>query len=254
MALVDRDTGEVVQPLDEAQARELVQQFRDHLDSAWVVLLRLHEGRAWLSLGYETWESFVTAEFAMSRQRAYQLLDQGRVVRAIEEASVSTMVDTLATESVSPVGETPKSHNRFGITEREARRLKPDLHLIKQEVEEEVAKGADPVVATEAAVAKRRLPTPKEAQRLAREHGGSFKGSDGYWHDARTDAEIADEVEQTQHYMQCVDALKELATMPKTPTALVPTIPDYMEHCVDESLEDAFAWLSAFRDEWRNRG
>lgn len=39
------------------------------------------------TLGYSSWEAYVKAEFDISRQYSYRLIDQGRVIREIEEAA-----------------------------------------------------------------------------------------------------------------------------------------------------------------------
>ena len=78
------------------------------------------------ALGYESWGGYVKAEFHMSRSHSYQLIDQGRVVRALQDAGqVSTMVD---------------------ITEREARRIKPRLEQMTEAIERSGSPGC-PVVA-----------------------------------------------------------------------------------------------------------
>jgi hypothetical protein len=77
---------------DAAEARELTEQIKGSVEKTWRLLLNAHEWNAWAALGYDTWESYVRAEFGIGRSRSYQLLDQGRVVREIE-AAVSTNVD-----------------------------------------------------------------------------------------------------------------------------------------------------------------
>ncbi len=57
----------------------------------------------------------------MSQSYAYRLLDQGRVIREIESAA-----------GVSPMGD-------IGLSEREARDLKPRLALVVDRVREELA-------------------------------------------------------------------------------------------------------------------
>lgn len=73
-------------PLDADQARELTDTIKDAAEVLWMLIARAHAGRAWLSLGYESWEKYVRAEFDMSRSRSYQILDQARVITAIENA------------------------------------------------------------------------------------------------------------------------------------------------------------------------
>jgi flagellar capping protein FliD len=107
---------------DEAQA--LTDQIRASINQAWNLLLEAYEQRAWSAMGYTSWEAYVRSEFDISRQRAYQLIDQGRAIRAIGEAAgLSTTVD---------------------ITERDARDIKPVLDEVAEEIKERVEAGEDP--------------------------------------------------------------------------------------------------------------
>lgn len=74
-------------PLDAEQARSLTNTIRDAAEVMWVLIARAHAGKAWNALGYATWEAYVRAEFNMSRSRSYQLLDQARVIAALEGAA-----------------------------------------------------------------------------------------------------------------------------------------------------------------------
>lgn len=73
-------------PLNAEQARQLTNTIRDASEVLWVLIARAHAGQAWQALGYESWERYVRSEFDMSRSRSYQLLDQARVIAAIESA------------------------------------------------------------------------------------------------------------------------------------------------------------------------
>lgn len=86
-ALVSEEEAALLaEPLSPEEARELTATIRSAAEMMWVLIARAHHGRAWEALGYESWGSYVRAEFDMSRSRSYQLLDQGRVIAAIEEA------------------------------------------------------------------------------------------------------------------------------------------------------------------------
>lgn len=105
---------------DEAQA--LTDQIRASINQAWNLLLEAYEQRAWSAMGYTSWEAYVRSEFDISRRRAYQLIDQGNVIRAIESAVCTTV----------------------HITEREARDIKPVLTEVTEEIKERVEAGEDP--------------------------------------------------------------------------------------------------------------
>lgn len=73
-------------PLTKDEAQHITETIRNAAEALWVLLARAHAGKAWQALGYDTWEKYVRTEFDMSRSRSYQLLDQARVITAIESA------------------------------------------------------------------------------------------------------------------------------------------------------------------------
>lgn len=83
------ETGEIVAAISPDEARALTDRIRDSVEATWALLLEAHEQKAWAALGYATWAEYVSAEFNMSRRHSYRLLDHGRVVQAIEEATSS---------------------------------------------------------------------------------------------------------------------------------------------------------------------
>jgi hypothetical protein len=90
-ALVDPTTGEVVADCTPDEARQLTERIRSAAAALWQLLAEAHQRGAWRALGYDTFKSYVEAEFQMSEQRAYQLLDQARVIAAITESADSTI-------------------------------------------------------------------------------------------------------------------------------------------------------------------
>jgi hypothetical protein len=85
--------NEIARRLTEEEARTLTEEIKQSAEHTYTLLLRAHEGEAWAALGYSSWRDYATAEFNMSQSRAYQLLDQARIVRSIEAASDSTNVE-----------------------------------------------------------------------------------------------------------------------------------------------------------------
>lgn len=89
-------------PLNNEQAKQLTHSIRDAAEVIWILIARAHAGKAWKALGYDSWEEYVKEEFSMSRSRSYQLLDQAKVISAIEEAlpegSKITMSEAAARE------------------------------------------------------------------------------------------------------------------------------------------------------------
>lgn len=112
-------TAPVAYVCDEAEARDLTKQIKTSVEKTWRLIKNAHDWQAWAALGYATWEDYVRLEFDRGRQWSYRLLDQGRVILAIEEAA-----------GVSPDGD---------ITEAAARDLKPHLTEVTDAVREAVA-------------------------------------------------------------------------------------------------------------------
>jgi hypothetical protein len=77
----------LMNPLNEAGARDLTERIRTATRHVCTLLLEAHEGRAWLALGYRSWERYVRSEFGLSRSRSYELLDQGRVIVELQRAA-----------------------------------------------------------------------------------------------------------------------------------------------------------------------
>lgn len=66
-------------------ARELTDQIKATATATYVLVHRAHEFKCWVSLGYNTWEDYVVTEFDMSKSRSYQLINQAKVVQAIQD-------------------------------------------------------------------------------------------------------------------------------------------------------------------------
>lgn len=144
-AVVTSDTsvGEpALADLDEAGARELTDRIRTAAEQTFRLLQEAHDRKAWAALGYSSYVEYAAAEFGMAKSRAYQLIDQARVVDALEEAAGdSTSVENL--------------------TEAAARDIKPVLPDVVEDVKEQVAAGAEPAEAVKKAVDKARAAKPK---------------------------------------------------------------------------------------------
>lgn len=73
--------------LDAMAAGALTERIRGARHHVCLLLLDAHAGRAAAALGYRTWAHYVEREFGLSRRRSYELLDQGRVIRAVQDAA-----------------------------------------------------------------------------------------------------------------------------------------------------------------------
>lgn len=112
------------------EARELTARIASSASELWSLLLEAHDRKAWKALGYETWDAYVTTEFRMDRSYAFRLLNQGRVIAALN--------------GTSPTGDIPERHAR------ELTPLLPDpplLQAVWAEVTEEAERTKQPVTA-----------------------------------------------------------------------------------------------------------
>ncbi len=92
--------------LSEAEARDITVRIRTELAEVCTLLLQAHDGSAWSSLGYPSWEQYVRMEFGLSRSRSYELLNQGLVRRALQVATNNAdipHVSARAAASLKPV-------------------------------------------------------------------------------------------------------------------------------------------------------
>lgn len=118
--LVDSTTGEVVADCTPDEARQLTERIRSTADALWQLLAEAHDRGAWRALGYDSFKAYVGAEFQMSEQHAYRLLNQATVIGAL----------TQAAQLDSPIGES------VTVNEHTARQLKPHLEVVKERVAE----------------------------------------------------------------------------------------------------------------------
>lgn len=85
--------------LEPPEARQIVEEIREHIGSTRRLLFALWEGEGWRALGYANWRECVTAEFEQSQRWCYYQLAAAQV-----EQNISTIVETA--DSI------PESHLR----------------------------------------------------------------------------------------------------------------------------------------------
>ena len=73
--------------MGQAEAQEITNAIKSAATVTYALLAKAHEGKAHQSLGYDSWGEYVKAEFEMSPQRSYQLLDLSKAVKMIEAAA-----------------------------------------------------------------------------------------------------------------------------------------------------------------------
>jgi hypothetical protein len=82
--------------LNEAAARQLTMRIKTEIRQVCVLLLEAHDRYAWKALGYASWELYVRQEFGYSRSRSYELLNQGRIVKVVQDASGSVAIPYIS--------------------------------------------------------------------------------------------------------------------------------------------------------------
>lgn len=244
-------------PLDEAQAKELTEYIRSASNVLYVLIERAHSGKAHLALGYNSFESYVRAEFDISRSRAYQLLNQSRVIDAIGEAL--------------PEG------TEIHITEAAARDLKHALDDLVPEIRERTA-GLSPDMAGD--VLEELVRTHRESQMGDLDDididddiddtpaykgtgDGTYQGGDDFDDelddiDDDIDSVLAfddDPEEVRKHYKLVYElyatasALSNLATVTDI-QKLIDIIPPERRYQIEESLPTSLDFLTRFSELW----
>jgi hypothetical protein len=96
--LIVQADGEALQAgaLDQLGARALTERIRSATHHVCLLLLEAHDRQAWSRLGYGNWTEYVRHELGMSRTRSYELLDQARVLLAIQSAAALSAPPTIS--------------------------------------------------------------------------------------------------------------------------------------------------------------
>lgn len=71
-------------PLNRDEALEITEKIKGTTNLLYLLIKRAHAGKAYLALGYSSFEKYVNAEFNYSRSYAYKLLNQATVIEAIQ--------------------------------------------------------------------------------------------------------------------------------------------------------------------------
>lgn len=135
-------TAMLAPDMNAVEAHDITRRIRATAEQLWQLLAEAHDRRAWHALGYQTWTDYIRTEFAMSRGRSYQLLNQARVISEITSV-VSTDVD---------------------ITEAEARDIKPMLSTVADNIKTAVTDIPVDDVETRKAIVKAEVDRSRAAQ------------------------------------------------------------------------------------------
>lgn len=113
--------------MTQKEAQDVTERIRGSAEELWALLVDAYEGAAHKVLGYDTWKSYVKAEFHMTPRNSYYLLDQAQVIKALSAGG---------------------SETRF--TAREVQKIKPHL----DEIVEDIEQGTEPDEAISRALAQ----------------------------------------------------------------------------------------------------
>lgn len=95
--------------LSRDEARTLTDEVRGDAERLWRKLVELYEGKAHVALGYGSWHAYCSAEFGMKQSRAYQLLDAGRVVAALDSTNVESPPNEGQARALRPLLRHPEA-------------------------------------------------------------------------------------------------------------------------------------------------
>lgn len=267
---IETPSGDVIDianpELTYEEARELTDHIRATADMLYVLISRAHAGKAWKALGYDSFKDYVKEEFNISRSRAYQLLDQARVVEEIT--------------AIAPEGA------QFTITEADARDVKSALDELVPEIKERTENlddDEDAGAIIEDLIKDFRERKSEEEANLGGDGesypeeyegdladrqgfadysgGGSFDGG-GYDDDEDDDlnddeidalldftedpADVRRRFESVYALYTSLSSLKEMPSVEE----VIPWIPEERRMQISSSLPHALAWLQEFSSAW----
>jgi hypothetical protein len=218
-------------PLGPEAARELTQRIRLATQQVCLLLLEAHDRRAAGALGYPTWEQYVLSEFGLSRSRSYELLDQARVIRALQSAAGVTGWLDVSARAASRI----KLHLLDMVRAARLRtRNLPEaerLEVVNQLVRE----------------VRARVNAESRDRRAADRRSGppAGEGPEGV---EVTDAKVRGEPDELEELLRAIECL---ASMPAASEVLA-RIPDQEAHRL-RSLPRAVIWLADFSEQWARR-
>lgn len=238
-------------PMTSDEAQQVTESIRGTAEMMWTLLARAHAGRAWEALGYPTFAEYVREEFDMSRSRAYQLLDQSRVIDAIEEALPDgtdfTISEAAARDLKGILGEvTPALAARTadlgpGEAGAVAAEIVEDYRSQVQERREEAALAAQERAEDNAAKGGGEYDPDWSPSSYPDPGVGDEDGDDGL-----------DPTQMRRHVQSTYDlfaSLHSLTTLPD-PQTIIDIIPEARRYQINSGLPKAVTWLQGFKELW----
>lgn len=144
--------------LSEGEARSLTDEVKRDGERLWRKLVELRDGEAHAALGYTSWHAYCESEFGFKQAQAYRLLQAGQVASII--TSDNGVPNQRQALELAPLRSHPEA--------------------LRDAWQEASANGNATAATVREAVTKR-LPGPKEAQRIAIQENRVVVGTDGYY-------------------------------------------------------------------------
>jgi hypothetical protein len=139
----------VARPLAAEHARAIVEAIHERVEQIRDLVLELYEREGWKSLGYESWEKCVTAEFDRDRSYLYRQLRAAMIEREIAPSKIdadpklspmgdkSTLMGSrepvIPERQLRPLAELPEGHRKEAW--EEARATAPDGKVTAKHVQ-----------------------------------------------------------------------------------------------------------------------
>lgn len=250
-------------PLTTDEAQELTEHIRSTADVLYVLLARAHAGKAWTALGYTSFAEYVRDEFNMSRSRAYQILDQHRVIEALEAAvpdgTELRITEAQARDLKSVIDEVVPAVERAtsGMTADDAQKMTEEIvgdYRDQARAERESAADLD----DDGFQGGGGMPGTFGGGNGGGEGGGNGGGGGGFQDNEFDEGDIDEDVPQidtseirrrVQAAYDFYTAVGALQAMPDVQTIVDTINPDRVPQ-VREHLPGALKWLTEFSEAW----
>jgi len=201
-------------PMTATEARMVTDRIRTATRHVCILLREVHERRAWVALGYPSWETYVQSEFNISRSRAYELLDQARVI--------------LDLQNTAGIDELPD------VSPYVAMQIKPRLPQIREDIRQRVGGATGPAaVQIVAELVEEHRQQVARGRRLVRERRAARER--GEWEDS-------------SQFWEAIDLVSGMAAAGRSQELLEAVEPPQIE-----DIESAVHWLNDFLAVWRQR-
>ncbi len=117
--------------LTKTEARSLTDKVKADAAALWTKLKELHEGAAHEALGYDSWGSYVEAEFGFTRQHGYRLVKAGELLDLVGS---NPGVTERHLRELTPLAQTPKELQAFWKEQVAAGEKPPPVAQLREAV------------------------------------------------------------------------------------------------------------------------